>query len=313
MVIWYASGMTIYGYARVSTDGQTLDAQLEALKTAGCEKIFREKVSGANADGAQLARLLAMIERGDVLIVSRLDRLARSTRDLLNILDALAQRGAAFRSLGDSWADTTTPHGRLMLTVLGGLAEFERELIRLRTGEGRTRAKARGVHMGRPPKLTPHQRHEALQALASGTATQADLVRRFNVSQSTISRLADKGTLALPASATPVMDAETERAVRTFMQRLEGKYPVREGILYGSRARGTHTPESDADIAVVLEGTKGNRYAVGGDMAGIAFDVMMETGILVEALPIWADEMKRPETFTNPALIENIRRDGLRL
>jgi len=161
--------MTIFGYARVSTDGQTLDAQLEALKAAGCEKVFREKVSGAHADRAQLSRLLTTIDRGDVLIVSRLDRLARSTRDLLNIVGGVAERGASFRSLADSWADTTTPHGRLMLTVLDGLAEFERDLIRSRTGEGRIRAKARGVHMGRPPKLTPHQRSEALQALANGT------------------------------------------------------------------------------------------------------------------------------------------------
>lgn len=304
--------MTIFGYARVSTGGQALDAQLEALKAAGCEKVFREKVSGAHADRAQLARLLMTIDRGDVLIVSRLDRLARSTRDLLDILGAVAERGASFRSLGDSWADTTTPHGRLMPAVLGGLAEFERDLIRLRTGEGRTRAKARGVHMGRPPKLTPHQRREALQALADGTATQADLVRRFNVSQSTISRLADKA----PSPAVPVkprIDADTARAAHAFMQRLEGKYPVVEGILFGSRARGTHTAESDADIAVVLEGAKGNRYAVSGDMAGIAFDVMMETGVLVEALPLWADELKRPEIFSNPALILNIQRDGLRL
>jgi DNA invertase Pin-like site-specific DNA recombinase/predicted nucleotidyltransferase len=304
--------MTIFGYARVSTDGQTLDAQLEVLKAAGCEKIFREKITGGTADRAQLARLLEVIDQGDVLIVTRLDRLARSTRDLLNIIGAVAERGASFRSLGDSWADTTTPHGRLMLIVLGGLAEFERELIRLRTGEGRARAKARGVHMGRPPKLTPHQRREALQALASGTATQADLVRRFNVSQSTISRLADK-TPTLPAPVPSLIDAETERAARTFMQRLNGKYPVIEGILFGSRARGTHSAESDADIAVVLKGTKGNRYAVSSDMAGIAFDVMLETGVLVEALPLWADEYKRPETFSNPALIRNIQRDGLRL
>ena len=110
----------------------------------------------------------------------------------LNILDTVAKAGAGFRSLGDAWADTTTPHGRLMLTVLGGLAEFERELIRARTGEGRVRAKARGVHMGRPPKLTAHQKREALKALADGTATQADLARRFNLSASTISRLSDK-------------------------------------------------------------------------------------------------------------------------
>ena len=102
-----------------------------------------------------------------MLIGTRLDRLARSTRELLNVLDAVAQAKAGFRSLKDTWADTTTPHGRLMLTVLGGLAEFERELIRARTGEGRSRVKARGVCFGRPPKLTPHQRREALQRLAT--------------------------------------------------------------------------------------------------------------------------------------------------
>src|ERR1700722_679382 len=115
---------------------------------------------------------------------------AMPTRDLLNVLDAAAKAGAGFRSLADAWTDTTTPHGRLMLTVLGGLAEFERELIRSRAGEGRARAKTRGVHMGRPPKLTVHQKREALNALADGSVSQADLARRFNVSQATISRLA---------------------------------------------------------------------------------------------------------------------------
>jgi DNA invertase Pin-like site-specific DNA recombinase len=124
-----------------------------------------------------------------VLVVTRLDRLARSTRDLLNILDAIANAGAGFRSLKDTWADTTTPHGRLMLTVLGGLAEFERELIRARTDDGRKRAKSRGVKFGRPNALTPHQRQEAMQKLADG-AVQADLARTYGVSQATISRLA---------------------------------------------------------------------------------------------------------------------------
>jgi DNA invertase Pin-like site-specific DNA recombinase len=123
---------------------------------------------------------------------TRLDRLARSTRDLLNILDAVGQAGAAFKSLGDAWADTTTPHGRLMLTVLGGLAEFERELILARTGAGRDRAKAQGVHFSRPPSLTPHQRREAMERLAQGSA-QAELARSYGVSQSTISRLAAPG------------------------------------------------------------------------------------------------------------------------
>ncbi len=305
--------MIIYGYARVSTEGQTLYAQIDALKAAGCDEIRQEKASGAKTDRVQLAKLLAVIEAGDVLIVTRLDQMARSTRDLLNILDAVTERGAAFRSLSDSWADTTTPHGRLMLTVLGGLAEFERGLIRARTGEGRTRAKARGVHMGRPPKLTPHQRREALQALASDTVSQAEQARRLNVSHSTISRLAARAALALPVAARPVLDAETERAARSFLKQLEGKYPVIEAILYGSRARGDHQSDSDADLAVILKGERGDRYQVASEFAGIEFHIMMKTGILVQGLPLWEDEIARPETFKNPALIANILREGVHL
>ena len=166
-----------------------LDSQNAALKAAGAARIYRETASGAKEERRELGRALKSMTAGDTLLVTRLDRLARSTRDLLNILDAVAKAGAGFRSLADVWADTTTPHGRLMLTVLGGLAEFERDLIRTRTGEGRARAKTRGVHMGRPPKLTAHQKREALNVLADGTASQADLARRFNVSQATISRL----------------------------------------------------------------------------------------------------------------------------
>jgi DNA invertase Pin-like site-specific DNA recombinase len=180
--------MTTLGYARVSTNGQSLSAQLAQLKDAHCDKIFREKISGARASRDQLTRLLRTVSRGDVVIVTRLDRLARSTRDLLNILGTIAESGAGFRSMSDTWADTTTAHGRLMLTVLGGLAEFERELIRIRTGEGRARAKARGVKLGRRPKLTAHQRQEALARREAGEAL-ADIGRSFNVSHSTISRL----------------------------------------------------------------------------------------------------------------------------
>jgi len=186
--------MTTYGYARVSTNGQDLTSQEAELLAAGCVKVFKEKVSGAKADRAELGKVLHKIESGDVLVVTRLDRLARSTRDLLNLIAALTERGAGFKSLKDTWADTTSPHGRLMLTVLGGLAEFERELIRARTGEGRMRAKDRGVRFGRPAALTPHQRQEALQGLANGNA-QADVARTFNVSQATISRLAASGAL----------------------------------------------------------------------------------------------------------------------
>src|SRR5215467_2735248 len=184
--------MAVYGYARVSTRDQTLASQEAQLRAAACTKIYAEKVSGAWGDRPQLAKLLKRLDQGDVLIVTRLDRLARSTRDLLNILDAVGKAGAGFKSLGDAWADTTTSHGRLMLTVLGGLAEFERELILARTGAGRDRAKAQGVRFGRPPSLTPHQRREAMERLAQGAA-QAELARSYGVSQSTISRLAAPG------------------------------------------------------------------------------------------------------------------------
>src|SRR5215831_5484169 len=181
--------MTTYGYARVSTDGQTLAAQDAALSAAGCAKVYGETASGARSDRPQLAKVLRLLREGDTLVVTRLDRLARSTRDLLNVLHAIAKKGASFRSLADAWADTTTPHGRLMLTVLGGLAEFERSLIAARTSQGRARAKAKGVKFGRPQKLTAHQRREILQRLAEG-AVQADLARSYGVGQATISRLA---------------------------------------------------------------------------------------------------------------------------
>ena len=179
-----------YGYARVSTDGQSVDAQVRQLTKAGCRKIFRDvHVSGAKTDRAQLRRVIDQLGPGDVLMVTRLDRLARSTRDLLSTLAAITDRKAGFRSLGDAWADTTTSHGRLMLTVLGGLAEFERDLIRARTAEGRERAKARGVKMGRKPKLTSHQQHEAIKRRDRGEPIR-DIARSYNVSHQTISRLA---------------------------------------------------------------------------------------------------------------------------
>jgi DNA invertase Pin-like site-specific DNA recombinase len=143
----------IVGYARVSTDGQTLDAQQSALAAAGAERVFAEKISGVVTDRRALGRAIAALGPGDVLLVTRLDRLARSTRDLLNVLDAVSRAGAGFRSLADTWADTTTPQGKLMITILGGLAEFERSLILARTSEGRIRAKARGVAFGRKPAL----------------------------------------------------------------------------------------------------------------------------------------------------------------
>ena len=185
--------MAIYGYARVSTEGQTLEAQLEQLKAAGAVTVFSEKISGACADNRkQLRKVLDSLQAGDVLLVTRLDRLARSTLDLLTILNTVGKAGAAFKSLADVWADTTTAHGRLMLTVLGGLAEFERELIKARTSDGRKRARERGVHMGRPTALNRDQQKEALTRIAAGEA-QTDIARTFGVSRSSIARLRRKG------------------------------------------------------------------------------------------------------------------------
>jgi DNA invertase Pin-like site-specific DNA recombinase len=181
----------IYGYARISADGQSVTAQVAALRKHGAGRVFREVASGAKTDRPQLRRLLDHLDAGDVLTVTRLDRLARSTRDLLNTLAAITAKKAGFKSLGDTWADTTRSHGRLMLTVLAGLAEFERDLIRARTGEGRARAVARGQKMGRPPKLTPHQKREAIKRRDTGNETLADIGRSYNVSAATISRLSE--------------------------------------------------------------------------------------------------------------------------
>ena len=178
----------IIGYARVSTDGQSLEAQQSALKSAGAEKVFAEKISGAKTDRKALASAIRTLGPGDVLIVTRLDRLARSTRDLLNVLAMVSDRGAGFRSLADPMIDTTSPHGKLILAVLGALVEFERSMILARTSEGRQRAQQRGVRFGRKPSLTEHQRQEALARRAAGEAL-VDIARSYAVSHSTISRL----------------------------------------------------------------------------------------------------------------------------
>ena len=180
--------MALIGYARVSTDGQTLEAQVAELKTAGVTTVFQEKVSGAVTDRVQLRRAVKALAPDDVLVVTRLDRLARSTRDLLNTLAEVNEVGAGFRSLRDTWADTTSADGRLMLTILAGLAEFKRELIRTRNSEGRERAIADGVVMGRKPKLNPHQRREALARRAAGELLR-DIARTYNFAHTTIARL----------------------------------------------------------------------------------------------------------------------------
>src|SRR5947209_18373075 len=177
------------GYARVSTYGQTLEAQLAQLKAQGCSRIYREKASGAQPDRRELLKLLKAIAPGDVVIVTRIDRLARSTFDLFAILKQIVDRGGQFRSLAEPWADTATRTGRLMIDVLDGLASVERDLIRTRTAEGRSRATARGQHMGRPSKLSDAQKAEARRRRAEG-ATLKELARSYDVGLATISRLA---------------------------------------------------------------------------------------------------------------------------
>jgi DNA invertase Pin-like site-specific DNA recombinase len=176
------------GYARVSTNGQSSEGQVEQLKAAGCGRVVQETASGAKTSRAALAALLGSLRSGDCLVVTRLDRLARSTIDLLMIVKGIADRNATFQSLSEQWADTTTAAGRLMLTILGGLAEFERELIKTRTAEGRERAIGRGVRMGRQHKLTAHQQEEVRRRKAEGQSVR-ELGRSYNVSPNTISRV----------------------------------------------------------------------------------------------------------------------------
>ena len=184
----YKCRMHKIGYARVSTSGQSAEGQVAQLLVAGCLKVAEETASGAKTDRPVLAKLVASLKPGDVLVVTRLDRLARSTIDLLALLKAVGDRQASFLSLGERWADTTTAAGRLMLTILGGLAEFERELIKARTAEGRARAIGRGVRMGRKPKLTIHQMAEVRKRKLAGESIR-ELGRSYNVSPNTISRI----------------------------------------------------------------------------------------------------------------------------
>lgn len=177
----------LIGYARVSTYGQTLDNQLDQLRAAGCGTIYREKVTGARADRRQLLAMLDQLDPGDVVTVTRIDRLARSTFDLFEIVRRIVDAKAQFRSLAEPWADTGISTGRLMIAVLGGLADVERDLIRTRTAEGRSRAKAQGRQLGRPPALTTAQRKEATRRRARG-ATLQELADSYAVGISTIRR-----------------------------------------------------------------------------------------------------------------------------
>lgn len=177
----------LIGYARVSTDDQDLALQREALKGAGCQRVYEEKVSGVKRSRPELDRLLDQLRVGDVVVVSRLDRLARSTRDLLEIAEQLQQAGVGLRSLQEPWADTTSPSGRMVLTVFAGIAEFERALISERTGAGRIAAKARGVRFGRPAKLSGDQINLAQRLISEGRPVP-EVAKILKVHRSTLYR-----------------------------------------------------------------------------------------------------------------------------
>jgi DNA invertase Pin-like site-specific DNA recombinase len=177
-----------YGYARVSSNTQDHAAQVEALKAAGCERIFSEKASAKSTNGRkEFDKLMRALLPGDVVVVCKLDRLARSTRDLHNILHDLEEQSCGFISLGEAWCDTSTSVGRLMVTVMGGIAQFERELIRSRCDEGIARAKAQGKRFGRKAKLDPGQRRKIAERFANGE-TMAELAGAYEVSEPTIWR-----------------------------------------------------------------------------------------------------------------------------
>lgn len=176
------------GYARVSTDDQATAAQLDALNVAGCERVFEEHASGGRWDRPELHRMLDQLRKGDVVIVWKLDRLSRSLKDLLAIMERIDAAGAGFRSLTEA-IDTTTPAGRMMMQMVGVFAEFEREMIRERTRAGLERARKKGRHPGRKPKLTGDQRQEIRDMVLSGKRTEAEAARLFNVHRSTISRI----------------------------------------------------------------------------------------------------------------------------
>ncbi len=178
----------IMGYARVSTTGQNLSVQRDQLLKANCEKIYEEKLTGADRKRPQLSRMLRVIGKGDTLIITSLDRLARSTHDLFEITKTLEEYGAEFQSLREPWADTTSSMGKFLLTVFAGLSELERSLIRDRTEEGRIAAKTRGVKFGRKPKLTTHQQSEVMRMLDEGVSIRA-IARHFNVGVATVDRL----------------------------------------------------------------------------------------------------------------------------
>ena len=185
----------LLGYARVSkVDDQDNAAQVKALRQAGCKRVFEEKASGGRWDRPQLHNVLDQLREGDVLVVWKLDRLSRSLKDLLHIMEKVSDAGAGFRSLTEA-VDTTTSAGRMMMQMLGSFAEFERSMVRERTRAGLAAARDRGARLGRPAKLTPQQQKEVIRSVLDGSKTAADAGRLFGLHRSNITRLLERSKL----------------------------------------------------------------------------------------------------------------------
>ena len=193
----------LIGYARVSkSDDQDPAAQIRALKEVGCDRIFNEAASGGRWERPELHRALDQLRPGDVLVVWKLDRLSRSLKDLLMILERIKAAGAGFRSSTEA-IDTTIPAGRMMMQMLGAFAEFERAMIRERTSSGLATARTKGRIGGRRPKLTADQRREAIEMIGSGHKSAADVARLFKVHPATVSRLLAQKTAAGTTTTEP--------------------------------------------------------------------------------------------------------------
>ena len=186
------------GYARVSTTGQELDIQREMLISVGCSRIFEEKISGAKIERPQLVRLLDHLREGDVLVITRLDRLARSTLDLLSIAERLNAVGAGLRSLAEPWLDTTTSAGQMILTIFAGIASFERSLIIDRTRTGREAAMRRGVKFGPKPSLNAQQIEHAMQLVAGGRPV-SQIASLLGVHRATLYRALNRSMPEVPS------------------------------------------------------------------------------------------------------------------
>lgn len=183
-----AAGLLL-GYARVSKDDDQSNApQVRALRAAGCQKIFKEAASGSRWDRPELHRLLDQLREGDVVVVWKLDRLSRSLKDVLHVMERIAAAGAGFRSLTES-VDTTTAAGRMMMQMVGAFAEFERAMIRERTSAGLAAARAEGRVGGRRPKLDAARRREIAESVITGSKTGVEMARLFGISQPTVSRI----------------------------------------------------------------------------------------------------------------------------